>query len=111
MSYRKVNIGLNASFKIYVIKATLNRSSGGRNINAGFLKILRNPKEMEGELLNLFLSEVRTCGLRRLAFQMVDANNFPRHFNRGKGMVNHKWNYGLISSTLKVHCENLNLHS
>jgi hypothetical protein len=49
--------------------------------------------------------------MRRLAFQVTEANSLPHRFNREKGMVG--WGVmvqGFISCHPELHCAILNLH-
>ncbi|XP_069705674.1 uncharacterized protein [Periplaneta americana] len=109
ISYRNGDQGLNAAAKTYnVPKATLKRRLDGTNVNAihhiqAFGRTLDLPKALEDELAkHVLLLEERFFGLtrndlRRLAYQIAEANNIPHRFNKDKKMAGDKWYYGFMS--------------
>lgn len=102
---RNGDIGLNAAAREYSIpKATLKRHLDGKNYYAtegnkvvGSLGDI--PPHVEEELvrhvldLEKALFGITATDLRRLAFQVAEANNIPHRFHKDKQIAGKKWYY------------------
>jgi len=102
------DMGLCKAAEMYgVPKATLSRHMSGKNkIASGDVKFhghqLMLPEELENELVQhcLMLESMyfglRVDDLRRLAFELAEANSVPHNFNKQDRMAGKKWYYAFM---------------
>lgn len=108
-AYRNGDMGLNEAARTYQVpKATLSRHLNGNNIKAiehtqHFGRGADLPQEIEDDLVqHILLLEERFFGLtrndlRRLAFQLAEANEINHRFSKDKKMAGDKWYYSFIT--------------
>jgi len=102
------DFGLNEASRLYgVPKATLSRHMNGKNEVANLEIKFHGSETTLGEQLDRELAEhclllesmyfgLRIDDIRKLAFDLAEANNVPHKFNREKGMAGKKWFYSFM---------------
>jgi hypothetical protein len=101
------NLGLNAAARYYgVPKATLSRhqklqnkyANGGVKFHGQACTLTKSMKErvIHGLQLESMYFGLRVDDLRRLAFDLAEANGIEHYFNKENGMAGKKWYYSFM---------------